>query len=58
MLLDGIYEGDGNFSDTVTSAWDLNVELDVMYDGDAKYTAITEQHVFLFQTADGIFCIV
>ena len=58
MLLDGIYEGDGNFSDTVTSAWDLSIELDVMYDGDAKYAAINDQHVYLFKTADGIICIV
>lgn len=56
-LLKELYDGEGSFEDSIVNAWDLTVEWDLTYDNAAKYAVIEEEHVYLFQTADGYFCV-
>lgn len=56
-LLDVLYDGEGSFVNTVENAWDLTVEWDLAYDGGTQYSVISEEHVYLFQTGDGCFCV-
>ena len=50
-------DGEGNFKDTVQKSYDLTVEWSVRYNKDTEYKMASDQHVYLFQTADGWFAL-
>lgn len=56
-MLTEIYDGEGNFMDTVEHAWDLTVEWNIGFEENTQYAVVSDQHMFLFQTADGCFCL-
>lgn len=56
-MLGNAYDGDGNFMDTVQKCYDLTVEWTILYNKDADSSVVTEQHVFLFQTENGLFAL-
>lgn len=55
-MLEVAYDGDGKFLDTVQKSFDMTVEWHITYDG--KTEVVPDQHVFVFQTADGWFAVV
>lgn len=56
-MLSDCYDGEGAFMDTVEHAWDLTVEWQISFNNDADHAMVSDQHLFLFQTADGYFCL-
>ena len=56
-MLESAYTGEGKFMDTVQKAYDLTVEWNLSYENDTKYAVVNDQHIFLFQTADGWFAL-
>lgn len=56
-LLEGIYDGEGSFSDSIVNAWDFTVEWDLSYDEGKQFSVVEEAHIYLFQTADSYFCV-
>ena len=57
-MLKAVYDGDGTFLDSVQKAYDMTVEWHLTYENGSKTSVISDQHVFLFQTADGLFALV
>lgn len=55
-LMEGIYQGEESFAVGVQGAWDFTVELDMSYDNGSSYAVLDEQHVYVFRTADGCYC--
>ncbi len=56
-MLSDAYDGEGEFMDTVEHAWDLTVEWDLGFQENTQFAVVNDQHLFLFQTADGWFCL-
>lgn len=56
-MLSDAYDGEGEFMDTVEHAWDLTVEWDLVFQENTQFAVVNDQHLFLFQTADGWFCL-
>ena len=56
-MLGSLYTGETSFSDSLTGAWDFTVEWNINYENDSKFLNVADQHIFLFQTADGYFCV-
>ncbi len=54
-LLDSL-SGDTKFSDTVEMAYDLDVEWDLTYDNGGSFATAQSQHIYLFKTKDGCYC--
>lgn len=57
QMLSSVYDGEGEFMDTVEQAYDLTVEWNIGYNENTQYAVVNDQHIFLFQTAEGWFCI-
>lgn len=57
-MLSAAYDGNGAFLDSVQKAYDMTVEWHVAYNKDAQTSVVEDQHIFLFQTADGWFAVV
>jgi hypothetical protein len=57
-MLEAAYDGDGAFLDTVEKSYDMTVEWNLKYNNGADSSVITDQHIFLFKTADGWFAVV
>lgn len=57
-MLGALYTGDTNFHDSVEDAWDFTVEFNLAYENQSKFLTVEDQHLFMFKTKDGYFCVV
>ena len=57
-MLKAAYDGNTTFLDTVQKAYDMTVELHLTYENGTKTAIVEDQHIFVFQTADGWFGVV
>lgn len=57
QMLSDAYDGEGSFMDTVQKAYDLTVEFNIGFNDNTTFAVTENQHIFLFQTADGWFAL-
>ena len=56
-MLDACYDGSGAFRDSVQKCYDMTVELHLTSSSSAQTAVVEDQHIFVFQTADGWFAL-